>query len=154
MNRKKYSSPKSVVASLKLFALGEFVIEKKTKCMMHRYSCPNLITLVLYIGSLPNVTTWFPCGRGRTLFILGSKVKVTVTINRTLFILGSLPLYRLIIYIDERILWCTHFLFGFIIVVKLYFLPQGNHVVTFGKDPIYRTNVIVRKRPCCQIFYL
>jgi hypothetical protein len=30
---------------------------------------------------------------------------------RTLFILGSLPLYRLIIYIDGRILWCTHFLF-------------------------------------------
>jgi hypothetical protein len=52
-----------------------------------------MITLVLYIGSLPNLTTWFPYGRGRTLFIL-----------------GSLPLYRLIIYIDRRILWCTHFL--------------------------------------------
>ena len=24
-------------------------------------------------------------------------------------------------------------------------LPQGNHVVKFGKDPIYRTKVIVRK---------
>jgi hypothetical protein len=51
------------------------------------------ITLVLYIGSLPNLATWFPCGSGRTLFIL-----------------GSLPLYHLIIYIDGRILWCTHFL--------------------------------------------
>ena len=30
------------------------------------------ITLVLYIGSLPNLTTWFPCGRERILFILGS----------------------------------------------------------------------------------
>jgi hypothetical protein len=30
------------------------------------------ITLVLYIGSLPNLATWIPCGRGRTLFILGS----------------------------------------------------------------------------------
>ena len=29
------------------------------------------ITLVLYIGSLQNLATWFPCGRGRTLFILG-----------------------------------------------------------------------------------
>jgi hypothetical protein len=46
------------------------------------------ITLVLYIGSLPNLATWFPCGRGITLFIL-----------------GSLPLYRLIIYIDGRILF-------------------------------------------------
>jgi len=30
------------------------------------------ITLVLYIGSLPNLATRFPSGRGRTLFILGS----------------------------------------------------------------------------------
>ena len=54
------------------------------------------ITLVLSIGSLPNLATWFPCGMGRTLFIL-----------------GSLPLYCLIIYIDGCILWCTHFLFVF-----------------------------------------
>ena len=31
--------------------------------------------------------------------------------GKNLFILGSLPLYLLIIYIDGRILWCTHFLF-------------------------------------------
>jgi hypothetical protein len=42
----------------------------------------HIITLFLFIGSLPNLTTWLPCGRGRILFILGSKVKVTVTINR------------------------------------------------------------------------
>ena len=30
------------------------------------------ITLVLYIGSLTNLAIWFPCGRGRTLYILGS----------------------------------------------------------------------------------
>jgi hypothetical protein len=33
-------------------------------------------------------------------------------------------------------------------------LPQGNHVAKVGKDPIYRTNIIVRKRPCCQKLYL
>ena len=33
-------------------------------------------------------------------------------------------------------------------------LSQGNHVATFGKDPIYRTKVIMRKRPCCQKLYL
>jgi hypothetical protein len=32
----------------------------------------HTITLVLYIWSLPNLATWFPCRRGRTLFILGS----------------------------------------------------------------------------------
>jgi len=30
-----------------------------------------MTTLVLYIESLPNLATWFPCGRGRTLFIWG-----------------------------------------------------------------------------------
>ena len=29
-------------------------------------------------------------------------------------------------------------------------LPKGNHVAKYGKDPIYRTKVIVRKRSCCQ----
>ena len=33
-------------------------------------------------------------------------------------------------------------------------LPQGNHVAKFGKYPIYGTKVIVRKRSCCQKFYL
>ena len=32
----------------------------------------DMITLVLYIGSLPNLTMWLPYGRGRTLFILWS----------------------------------------------------------------------------------
>ena len=99
------------------------------------------ITLIQYIRSLPNLATWFPCRRGRTLFILGSLGQghhyykynfwqqghfhmVTLVLyigflatwfpcgmGRTLFILGSLPLYHLIIYIDGHILWCTHFLF-------------------------------------------
>ena len=33
-------------------------------------------------------------------------------------------------------------------------LPQGNYVVKFGKDPIYRTKVIMWKQPHCQKFYL
>ena len=42
------------------------------------------ITLVLCIGSLPNLATWFLCGRGRTLFILGSlgQRSGSLTINR------------------------------------------------------------------------
>jgi hypothetical protein len=42
------------------------------------------ITLVLYIGSLPNMAKWLPCGRGKTLIYLGvimSKLKVTSLIN-------------------------------------------------------------------------
>jgi hypothetical protein len=75
------------------------VIRSKVKVTYYKYNFWQqgrfrTITLVLYIGSLPNLATWFPCGRGRILFIL-----------------GSLPLYRLIIYIDGCILWCTHFLF-------------------------------------------
>jgi hypothetical protein len=107
------------------------------------------ITLVLYIGSLTNLATRFPCGRGRTLFILGSKVKVTVTINIILTTgsfphdnfssvywiftkLGHMiplskrknPIYFGVItiipfdnlYIDGRILWCTHFLLSLIYI--------------------------------------
>jgi hypothetical protein len=33
---------------------------------------------------------------------------------------------------------------------RVFSLPQGNHVAKFGKDPTYRTRVIVRKRSCCQ----
>ena len=40
--------------------------------------CFRAITLVLYIGSLTNLATWFPCGRGRTIYfgVIRSKVKV------------------------------------------------------------------------------
>ena len=50
----------------------------------------------------------------------------------------------------------------FIVTVTLTFdpkinrvlpLPKGNHVVMFGKDPIYRTKVMW-KRSCCQKLYL
>jgi hypothetical protein len=30
-------------------------------------------------------------------------------------------------------------------IIRVLPLPQGNHVAKFGKDPIYRTKVIVRK---------
>ena len=83
------------------------VIRSKVKVTYYKYNFWQqgrfrMITLVLYIGSLTNLATWFPCGRGRTLFIL-----------------GSLPLYHLIIYIGGRILWCTHFLFKGVIHFSL-----------------------------------
>jgi hypothetical protein len=53
------------------------VIRSKVKVTYYKYNFWqqdrfHTITLVLYIGSLPMLATWFPCGRGRTLFILGS----------------------------------------------------------------------------------
>jgi hypothetical protein len=130
------------------------VIRSKVKVTYYKYNfwqqgCFCTITLILYIGYLPNLATWFPCGRGRTLFIL-----------------GSLPIYRLIIYIDGRILWCTHFLLTFLIqeligarntrpaIIEGLGLWCLTHVAKFGKYPIYRTKVIVWKRSCCQKFYL
>ena len=41
-----------------------------------------------------------------------------------------------------------------ICINRVFPLPQGNHAAKFGQDPIYRTKVIVRKRSCCQKFYL
>ena len=93
-----------------------------------------MITLVLYIGSLPNLTTWFPCRRRRTLFILGSLgqrsrspllwIEFLTTgsfphnnFSSVYWILTKLghmiPLWKgkNPIYIDGRILWCTYFLF-------------------------------------------
>ena len=53
------------------------VIRSKVKITCYKYiywqrGRFHTITLVLYIGSLTYLATWFPCGRGRTLFILGS----------------------------------------------------------------------------------
>ena len=45
--------------------------------------------------------------------VIRSKVKVTITIN--------IIFYRLIIYIDGRILWCTHFLFAMLGDIDLIF---------------------------------
>jgi hypothetical protein len=39
------------------------------------------------------------------------------------------------------------------IINRVLPLQQGNHVAKFGQDPVYRTKVIMRKRPCCQQFY-
>jgi hypothetical protein len=76
------------------------------------------ITLVLYIGSLPDLTTWLPCERGRTLFILGSKVKVTVTIN---------------IIFDNRVVSARNFSSVYWIFNKLgHMIPLWK-----GKNPIY-----------------
>ena len=78
---------------------------------------------------------------------------------------GKDPIYR-----TKVIMWkwpCCQKLYLYIYVVsdldlwpndpkinRILPLPQGNHVVKFGKDPIYRTKVIMRKRPYFQKFYL
>jgi hypothetical protein len=99
----------------------------------------RMITLVLYIGSLTNLAAWFPCGRGRTLLILGSKVKVTVTIN--IFFGDRDPVVKNSIYSNGDLdLWSNDPK-----IYRVLTLPQGNHVAKFGKDLIYRTKVIVRK---------
>jgi hypothetical protein len=53
------------------------------------------------------------------------------SIARMLLIMGSLPLYRLIIYIDRHILWCTHFLFNIIILILKFW--------NFMKTEIFET---------------
>jgi hypothetical protein len=77
------------------------------------------ITLVLDIRSLPNLATWFPCGRGRTV------------VRNSIYSNGDLDLWPNDPKINRGLP-----------------LPQGNHVAKFGKDPIYRTKVIVRKQSC------
>ena len=115
------------------------------KCQGHHYYKYNfwqqgrfhMIILVLYIGSWPNLDTWFACGRGRTLFIL-----------------GSLPLYCLINYIDGRILWCTHFLFNiqvkFVVCLKMKKKQKSYHNHTnapFFTIFLYYTTIVVNLNP-------
>jgi hypothetical protein len=51
--------------------LGYFgVIRSKVTITINRQQGCFHITLVLYIGSLPNLTTWLPSGRGRILCIV------------------------------------------------------------------------------------
>ena len=79
-----------------------------------------MITLVLFIGSLPNLTTRFPCGRGRTLFILGSlgQRSRSLTIN---------------IIFDNRMFLHDNFSSVYWIFTKL------DHMIALwkGKNPIY-----------------
>jgi hypothetical protein len=52
--------------------------------------------LVLYIGSLLNLTTWFPCGKGKTLFILG-ELKLCgndPVVNNSIYSNGDLELWH------------------------------------------------------------
>jgi hypothetical protein len=51
-----------------------------------------------YIGPLPNLATWFPCGRGRTLFILGSLGQRSI--NR-IFDNGRFHMITLVLYIGS-----------------------------------------------------
>jgi hypothetical protein len=123
VHAKKFK-PVIVVNLLKCWTLWSERNKKNALKHIKQYSMVNTdtLTLILYIGSLPSLATWFPCGRGRTPFILGSLGQRSRS-----------PLPKI-----NRILP----------------LPQGNHVVKFGKDPIYRTKVIMWKRPCCQNIYL
>jgi hypothetical protein len=84
----------------------------------------RMITLVLYIGSLPNLATWFPYGRGRTLFILGSLPLYDPVVKNYIYINGDLDLWPN----DPKI-------------YRVFPLPLGNHVAKFGKDSmdLYQT---------------
>jgi hypothetical protein len=117
------------------------------------------------------------CGNLWTLFVLGSKVKVTITIN-IIFDIGLFPhdnfssVYWILNKLGHMIhLWKgkNPIHFGVIRskvkvtnldlwpndpkIKRVLPLPQGNHVAKFVQDPIYRTKVIVRKQPYCHNLY-
>jgi hypothetical protein len=85
------------------------------------------INLVLYIGSLPNLATWFPCGSGRTLFILGSLCQRSRSLLLYIEFLttGSFPLDNF-----SSVYW---------IFTKL------DHIIPLwkGKNPIYFGVIII-----------
>jgi hypothetical protein len=97
----------------------------------HRFPYNNFSSVYRIFTKLGHM---IPLWKGKYPIYFGvirSKVKVTVTINRIF---------------DNRVVSAR--------INRILPLPQGNHVAKFVKDPIYRTKVIVRKRPCCQKLYL
>ena len=68
------------------------------------------ITLVLYIGFLPNLTRWFPCGRGRTYLFWGQRSR-SLTIN-IIFNNGRFRTIILVLYIGSLTNLATWFPYG------------------------------------------
>jgi hypothetical protein len=84
--------------------------------------------------------------------VIRSKVKVTVAINRIVDnrVVEETTLLSIFFYSNSDLhLWLNDPKIN-----RILFLPHGNHVVKFRKDPIYRAKVIMWKRPCCQKLYL
>jgi hypothetical protein len=103
------------------------------------------VTLVLYIGSLTNLATWFPCGRGRTLFILGSLgqrsrydpvVKNSIYSNIDLW--PNDPKINRILPLPRAIMWSS--------VVKI----QYTELKLCGNDPVVKNYHCYYKYNCWQ----
>jgi hypothetical protein len=121
-----------------------------------------MITLVLYIGSLPILTTWLLlCGNNpvvkndiysnsdlnlwpndpkiNRVLMWSSLVKIQYTELK--LPCGNDPVVKKSIYSNSDLdLWTNDPKIN-----RILPLPQGNHVVKIGKDPIYRTKVISSK---------
>jgi hypothetical protein len=89
------------------------------------------LTLVLYIGSLTNLATWFPCVRGRTLFILGSLGQRSPLYTELKLSCGNDPVVNNSIYSNGD-LWPNDPKIN-----RVLPLPQGNHVAKFVKGHHY-----------------
>ena len=86
-----------------------------------------MITLVLYIGSLPNLTTWFPCGRGRTLSILVSLGQGHCYYKYNFRQQGRFCTITLVLYIGSLPNLATWFPWG-----------RGRTLFILGSLPLYR----------------
>jgi hypothetical protein len=103
-----------------------------------------MITLVLYIGSIANLATWFPCGRGRTLFILGSLGQSHCYYKYNIWQQGCFRMITLVLYIGSLPNLTTWF-------------PCGRERTLFilGSLPLYRLIIYIDGRNlCCTHFLL
>ena len=95
-----------------LFILGSLGQRSRSSLLWIHFlttgSFPHNFSSVYWIFTKLDHMTALWKGKNPIYFgVIMSKVKVTITINRIV--------YRLIIYIDRHILWCTHFLFSIVL---------------------------------------
>jgi hypothetical protein len=120
---------------------GRIIIVNK-KCVHHKIR-PSIVKR--YNGNDPKINRFFPFHRG---IMWSSLVKIQNTELK--LSCGNDPVVKNSIYSNGDLdLWPNDPKIN-----RVLPLPQRNHVAKFVKDPIYRTKFIVRKRPCCQKFYL
>jgi hypothetical protein len=129
------------------FSLGLIRVWRAAGGCPHRFPHNNFNSVYQIFTKLGHM---IPLWKGKNPIYFGvirSKVKVTITINIIFDNRVTTLLSKILFIVSDLDLWPNDPKINMALP-----LPQGNHVAKFVKGPIYRTKVIVWKRPCYDNF--